>query len=68
MANPVSVEEIVPLVEALSPREFARLLRLVAISRKEDSFVYAGIPPASEEFLADEEPLVWDSDGWENVG
>ena len=67
MANPVTVEEIIPLVEALPPQDVARLLRLIAISRKEDSFVYAAIPPGSEEFLVDEEPLAWDSEGWENV-
>ena len=67
MPGRVTVEEIIPLVEALSPRELARLLRLIAISRKDDSLVYESIPPGRDEFLMGEDPLAWDSDGWENV-
>lgn len=63
----MTVEEIVPLVEALPPEERVRLLRLITRSRNDDSSIYAALPPAREEFSADEEPLAWDSEGWENV-
>lgn len=67
MLGPTTVEEIVPLVEALSPVERARLLRLITRRRDVDSSVYGAIPPSPEEFSADEDPLAWDSEGWENV-
>ena len=67
MLGPTTVEEIVPLVEALSALERARLLRLITRARSADSAVYEAIPPRPEEFSADEDPLAWDSEGWENV-
>ena len=67
MLGPSTVEEIVPLVEALSPLERDRLLRLITSAQSVDSAVYAAIPPTPEEFSADEDPLAWDSEGWENV-
>ena len=42
-----TVEEIVPLVEALSPPERARLLRLITRAQNVDSSVYEAIPPQS---------------------
>ena len=67
MPNALTVEEIFPLVESLPPDERARLLRLIARTGKDDSAVYAAIPPASEEFSADEQTLGWESEGWENL-
>lgn len=67
MLGPVTVEEIVPLVEALSPLERARLLRLITRARNVESSVYEAMPPGSQEFSTDEDPLAWDSEGWENV-
>ena len=67
MRGPTTVEEIVPLVEALSPLERARLLRLIITTRNIDSSVYEAIPPSPEEFSAAEDPLAWDSEGWESV-
>ncbi len=63
MLDHATVEEIIPLVEALSPPERARLLRLI----NSESSVYAAMPPSPEEFCADEDPLAWESDGWENM-
>ncbi|MCC6368780.1 MAG: hypothetical protein IT165_35100 [Bryobacterales bacterium] len=65
MSNSLTVEEIVPLVEALPPEERARLVRL--ITGLHDSSIYAARPPAGDEFSTDEDPLAWDSEGWENV-
>jgi hypothetical protein len=33
-----------------------------------DAPVYRSVPPSSDEFSADEEPLAWDAEGWEDVG
>jgi hypothetical protein len=67
MLGHATVEEIIPLVEALSPLERARLLRLITMARSGDSSVYEAIPPSPEEFSSDDDPLAWDSEGWENV-
>ena len=67
MPSPTTVEEIVPLVEALSPRERARLLRLIARTRNVDASVYEAVPPRPDEFSADEDPLAWEGEGWEDV-
>lgn len=67
MLGPTTVEEIIPLVEALSPQERARLLRLTTKPQNVDSAVYEATPPSPDEFSADEDPLAWDSEGWESV-
>lgn len=67
MLGPTTVEEIVPLVEALSPIERARLLRLISRSGQGDASVYEAVPPSHEEFSSDEDPLAWDAEGWENI-
>ena len=67
MRGHATVEEIVPLVEAAFAARRG-LLRLITTTPKIDSSVYEAIPPDSEEFSAgDEDPLAWDSEGWENV-
>lgn len=67
MASPLTVEQIIPLVEALPLAERARLVRLITASPTSDSSIYASRPPASNEFSTDEELLAWDSNGWESV-
>ena len=67
MPGPLTVEQIVPLVEALPPAERARLLRLIIASSNTDSSIYAASPPSGAEFSTDEDPLAWDSEGWEDV-
>jgi hypothetical protein len=67
MAHCLTVEEIVPLVEALPPWERTRLLRLISNLPSDDAAIYSLHPPGREEFTVKEDPLAWDSDGWENV-
>jgi len=45
-----------------------RLLRLMAMPQGKDASVYRSLPPSRDEFSADEEPLAWDADGWEDLG
>ena len=45
MLDAAIVEEIVPLVEALSPQERARLVRLITGTASSDSSLYQAIPP-----------------------
>jgi hypothetical protein len=67
MPNQLTVDDIVPLIAALTPPERARLLRLIAKPPSDDASLYRAIPPTNEEFSADEEPLAWRGDDWENV-
>ena len=67
MPNQLTVDDIVPLIAALTPQERARLLRLIAKPQSDDASIYRAIPPTNEEFSADEEPLAWEGEDWENV-
>ena len=49
------------------PRGVARLVRLIAISRTDDSIVYGSNSACHGGVSFDEEPLAWDSEGLEDV-
>lgn len=69
MAKSMTVEELLPLVARLTPRERARLLRLIAASPNGSAAAaYAAVPPGPDEFSGDENSLEWESGGWEDVG
>jgi hypothetical protein len=68
MAKPLTADDILPLVASLTPPERVRLLRLIALPLGADAPVYRSVPPSRDEFSADEEPLAWEAEGWENVG
>ena len=67
MGKALTADDILPLVASLTPRERARLLRLIAFPQGADAAVYGSVPPSCEEFSADEEPLAWDAEGWEDL-
>ena len=66
MAKTLTADDMLPLVASLTPRERVRLLRLIALPL--GAPVYLSVPPSRNEFSADEEPLAWDAEGWEDVG
>jgi hypothetical protein len=68
MARALTADDILPLVDSLTPQERVRLLRLIARLRGDDSSVYGSAPPSRDEFSADDEPLAWDAEGWEHIG
>jgi len=68
MARALRADDILPLVDSLTPQERVRLLRLIARPQGGDAPVYRSVPPSRDEFSADDEPLAWDAEGWENVG
>lgn len=68
MARALTADDILPLVDSLTPRERVRLLRLIAKPQGGDASAYRSIPPAHDEFSADDEPLAWDAEGWEDIG
>jgi hypothetical protein len=66
MDRPVTSDELLALVAALSPRERARLIRLIAEQAGvEEATVYRTAPPRPDEFSNDEDPLAWEAEGWE---
>ncbi len=67
MGEPLTVDELLPLVARLSPKERVRLFRLVGAAAG-DADTCQAAPPTAEEFASDEDALAWDAEGWENVG
>ncbi|HYK62694.1 MAG TPA: hypothetical protein VEV85_24875 [Bryobacteraceae bacterium] len=63
----LTAEDILSLVASLPPKERVRLIRLIA-SPGDDASVYRAVPPSPDEFSADQEPLAWDAQGWEQFG
>jgi len=68
MARALTADDILPLVNSLPPQERARLQRLIARAQGGDASVYRAVPPSRDEFSADDEPLAWDAEGWEDPG
>jgi len=68
MARALRADDILPLVESLTPLERVRLLRLIAKPEGGEALVYGALPPLRDEFSADDEALAWDAEGWENAG
>ena len=68
MAKTLTADDILPLVESLTPRERVRLVRLIALPQGADASVYRSVQPSRDEFSADEESLAWDAEGWKDVG
>jgi hypothetical protein len=67
MGDPLTADDILPLVVRLSPEERQRLFRLIAAASK-DVEAYGAQPPHKDEFSSDDAALEWESGGWENVG
>ena len=66
MPKPLSAEDVFPLVDSLSLQERIRLLRLISVRpAADDPETYRALPPG--EFSSDEEPLAWESEGWEDI-
>jgi hypothetical protein len=68
MPKPLTADDILPLVACLTPQERVRLLRLIKVPIGSDAAAYSSVPVTADEFSADDDPLAWDADGWENVG
>ena len=66
MARALTADDILPLVASLTPEERVRLLRLIALPQGADEPAYRSVPPSRDEFSADDEPLAWEAEGWED--
>jgi hypothetical protein len=67
MPQPLTANDLLPLVARLAPGERDRLVHLIEATSERDASVYGMTPPGRDEFTSDEEPLAWDSEGWENL-
>jgi hypothetical protein len=67
MPKSLTADDLLPLIAALTPAERVRLLRLMTQRHAADEAVYRSLPPRPDEFAADEEPLAWEAEGWEDV-
>lgn len=69
MSQPLTAEDLWPLVLKLPHEEQVRLaklaLRAATQSSSSDAEAYRAAPPLAEEFSSDEDPLAWEADGWE---
>ena len=66
MGKALTADDILPLVVSLPAQERARLLRLIASQQGSDASIYTTMPASRDEFSADDEPLTWDAEGWED--
>lgn len=67
MSQPLTANDLLPLVARLDARERERLAQLIGATSERDAAVYASTPIKRDEFTSDEESLGWDADGWEDV-
>ena len=68
MASTLTAQDLWPIVEKLSHEEQIRLAKLALRAAATSGAGYGGQPPAAEEFGAEDEPLAWDAEGWEQFG
>jgi len=66
MANPITADDLLPLIAGLPMAERVRVLRLLTKRPGSDAAAaYDAQPPSPDEFSADDDPLSWDADGWD---
>jgi len=69
MGKPLTADDVLPIVAALTPQERTRLLRLISAPGDEAAATaYVATPTTRDETGSDDDALAWDSDGWENLG
>jgi len=66
MSQPLTADDLLPLIAKLSSAERRKLFRLIQ-KVGSDVEAYRAVPPAQDEFSSDEDTLAWDGGGWEDV-
>lgn len=66
MSQPLTAEDLLPLIVKLSSAERQKLFLLIQKVGR-DVEAYRATPPGQDEFSSDEDMLAWDADGWEDV-
>jgi hypothetical protein len=63
------LERLAAQLASLTPEERARVLAAAARRMRHEHQATAGaylaVPPGSEEFTTDEDPLAWEAEGWD---
>ena len=67
MSQPLTANDLLPLVARLTPRERERLAHLISARSERDAAIYATSPVRQLEFASNDESLAWDAEGWEDV-
>jgi hypothetical protein len=67
MSQPLTANDLLPLVARLAPRERERLAHLINASSERDAAIYATASIRQDEFANNDESLAWDAEGWEDV-
>jgi hypothetical protein len=67
MSQPLTANDLLPLVARLAPQERKRLVRLIEETSERDAAIYLASPPKPGEFGADDDALGWDGEGWDQV-
>ena len=67
MSQPLTANDLLPLVARLDPGERRRLVHLIDATAERDAALYASAAVKTDEFASDDEHLGWDAEGWENV-
>lgn len=71
MAQPLTADDLLPLVAKLPHDEQIRLAQLVLRAARDatrDAAAYRRIPVRPDEFSQDDEGASWEAEGWEASG
>ena len=67
MSQPLTANDLLPLVARLAPGERERLAHLISATSERDAAIYATAPIRQDEFATNDESLGWDAKGWEDI-
>jgi hypothetical protein len=65
VSQPLTANDLLPLVACLAPEERERLMRLIAAASERDAALYQTCSPVESEFSSDADALEWKAEGWE---
>jgi hypothetical protein len=71
MAQPLTADDLLPLIAKLPHDEQVRLAQLALRAARDaarDAAAYRATPVRPDEFSQDEEGASWESEGWEAAG
>ena len=71
MAQPLTADDLLPLVAKLPHDEQVRLAQLALRAARDgsrDAAAYRAMPVRPDEFSQDEDAGAWDAEGWEIAG
>lgn len=66
MSQPLTANDLLPLVARLDAQERKRLVGLIQSAAERDAALYRAKPTVADEF-ATEDSLGWDAEGWDGV-